>query len=49
MPDQLIKSVHQTPPVRDALKKQGGEKKSKAKAGKKPPKKDSKRIIDTYA
>ena len=49
MADELIKSVHQTPAIRDALKKRDGEKKQKPKAVKKPHKKDSKRIIDTYA
>jgi hypothetical protein len=50
MADPLIKSVNQTPPVRDALKKREGEKKSKPEAAKKKPRpKDSKRIIDTYA
>jgi hypothetical protein len=48
--DPLIKSVNQTPRVRDALKKRDGEKKSKQGVSKKQPRpKDSKRIIDTYA
>jgi len=48
--DPLIKSVNQSPRVRDALKKSDPDKKQKAQQPKKDRrKKDSKRIIDTYA
>ena len=50
MSDPLIKSVNQTPRVRDALKKPDREKKQKTRQRQKDQqKKDSKRIIDTYA
>ena len=50
MSDPLIKSVNQTPRVRDALKKPEREKKQKTQQRQKDQqKKDSKRIIDTYA
>ena len=50
MSDPLIKSVNQTPRVRDALKKPDREQKQKNQQRQKDPqKKDSKRIIDTYA
>jgi len=50
MSDPLIKSVNQTPRVRDALKKPGREKEQKNQQRQKDrQKKDSKRIIDTYA
>ena len=50
MSDPLIKSVNQTPRVRDALKKPDRENKQKNQQRQKDPrKKDSKRIIDTYA
>lgn len=50
MSDSLIKSVNQTPRVRDALNKPDREKKQKNQQRQKDQKKkDSKRIIDTYA
>ena len=50
MSDPLIKSVNQTPRVRDALNKPDSKKKQKNQQRQKDPqKKDSKRIIDTYA
>jgi hypothetical protein len=50
MSDPLIKSVNQTPRIRDALNKPDPEKKQKPQQQKKSRhKKDSKRIIDTYA
>jgi hypothetical protein len=50
MSDPLIKSVNQTPRIRDALNKPDPEKKPKPQQQKKSRhKKDSKRIIDTYA
>ena len=50
MSDSLIKSVNQTPRVRDALKKPEREKNQKNQQRQKDrQKKDSKRIIDTYA
>lgn len=50
MADPLIKSVNQTPRVQDALKKRDQEKKKKSGQHKTSrQKKDSKRIIDTYA
>ncbi len=50
MADSLIKSVSQPPAVQDALKKPEKEKQSKPeRAKKRPVKKDSKHIIDTYA
>jgi hypothetical protein len=48
--DPLIKSVNQSPRVRDALKKPDSDKKQKPQQQRKDRrKKDSKRIIDTYA
>lgn len=48
--DPLIKSVNQSPRVRDALKKPEPDKKHKSRQQKKDRRqKDSKRIIDTYA
>ncbi len=48
--DPLIKSVNQSPRVRDALKKPEPDKQHKSRQQKKERrKKDSKRIIDTYA
>ncbi len=48
--DPLIKSVNQSPRIRDALKKPDPDKKQKSQHHKKDRrKKDSKRIIDTYA
>ena len=48
--EPLIKSVNQAPRVRDALKKPDPEKKPKSDGRKRDRrKKDSKRIIDTYA
>lgn len=50
MNDPLIKSVNQTARVKDLVKKSGRKPKPKAERGnKQPQKKDSKRIIDTYA
>ena len=51
MPDEpLIKSVNQSPRVRDALKKPDQGKKRPAPQQKKDRRqKDSRRIIDTYA
>jgi hypothetical protein len=50
MADPLIKSVNQSPRVQDALKKPDPEKKRNPPQQRKPQKKkDSKRIIDTYA
>ncbi len=51
MPDEpLIKSVNQSPRVRDALKKPDqGRKRQLPRQKKDRRKKDSKRIIDTYA
>jgi hypothetical protein len=50
MSDPLIKSVNQTPRVRDALNKPDPQKKQKPPQQKKnQQRKDSKRIIDTYA
>ena len=48
--DPLIKSVNPPPRVRDALKKAGRRQKRKPPSAKHDRrKKDSKRIIDTYA
>ncbi|MDH3760614.1 MAG: hypothetical protein OEU50_06480 [Gammaproteobacteria bacterium] len=48
--EPLIKSVNQSPRIRDALKKPDADKKQKPRHQKKDRrKKDSKRIIDTYA
>ena len=48
--DPLIKSVNQSPRVRDALKKPDHERQQKPKHQKKDRRKrDSRRIIDTYA
>ena len=48
--DPLIKSVNQSPRVRDALKKPAPDKKHRSEQRRKDRrKKDSKRIIDTYA
>lgn len=48
--DPLIKSVNQPPRVRDALQKPDRERQQKVQHRKKDRrKKDSKRIIDTYA
>jgi len=50
MSDPLIKSVNQAPRIRDALNKPDPEKKQKPRQDQKNQrKKDSKRIIDTYA
>jgi len=49
MADPLIKSVNRTPRVQDALKKPDPEKKKKPRKPPRSQKKDSKRIIDTYA
>lgn len=49
MADPLIKSVNRTPRVQDALKKPDPEKKKKPRKPPRSRKKDSKRIIDTYA
>ncbi len=48
--DPLIKSVNQAPRIRDALKKPDPEKRRKPQSRRGDRrKKDSKRIIDTYA
>jgi len=48
--DPLIKSVNQSPRVRDALKKPEPDKQRKSRQQKQDRRqKDSKRIIDTYA
>jgi hypothetical protein len=50
MSDPLIKSVNHSPRVQDALNKPDPEKKQKPRQPRKNrQKKDSKRIIDTYA
>lgn len=49
MADPLIKSVNQTPRAQDALKKRDAKKQRKQPQTKLQKKKDSKRIIDTYA
>ena len=50
MADPIIKSVNQTPRVQDVLKKRDSNKRRPPQAKpKSPKKKDSKRIIDTYA
>ena len=50
MSDPLIKSVNHSPRVQDALKKPDHEKNQNPRQQKKDrKKKDSKRIIDTYA
>ncbi len=50
MSDPLIKSVNHSPRVQDALKKPEREKNQNPRQQKKDrKKKDSKRIIDTYA
>jgi hypothetical protein len=50
MADPLIKSVNHTPRVPDALKKSDSQSRKKSpQQQQKRQKKDSKRIIDTYA